>query len=193
MSSSPFGHSGRAVAFRPRIRPILAAAASRPPGHAVEREPARPRRGVGAPATPRPRPAGPPTLSPVEEAVAKAFETLDHLQGSVRQVAESFRWNRVVDANRGLTELVRSTQLLLRLAMATASATGADLAKLCLGQPVESDTRSAVDHLIARQMAGDWLAVADTLEHDFAPALARWRVVFAALGRSTDDDGGRAA
>jgi hypothetical protein len=135
--------------------------------------------------------AGPP----VEEAVALALDTLDQLQRRAREVAEGFRWNHVSDANRGLGELVQSTQTLLRLAMAAAKATGEDIEALCAcdGIRVDEDTRTAVDRLIAHQFAEDWLAVADTIDEDFAPALAQWRLVFEAIGSSPDDHGGRAA
>lgn len=195
MSPSHAGHVARFAAFRHRIRPILSTAAQLSPRRSVVAVPTHRTGGVGTPSGGGSGPAVAPELAPVEEAVAMAFETLDKLQQRAREVAEGFRWNHVQEANSGLGELVQSTQLLLRLAMATASATGADLAALCAadGVRVDEETRAAVDQLIARQFAEDWLGVADTIDENFAPALAQWRAVFEAIGAPPDDHGGRAA
>jgi hypothetical protein len=130
--------------------------------------------------------------------VALALETLALLQHRAHEVADGFRWNRVADANRGLSEIVQSTGTLLRLALAAAKATGANLAALCArpdSSRIDEETCRAVDRLIAQQFAKDWNALADTLDRDFSPALAQWRFVFEALGSTDDDDnnGGRAA
>jgi hypothetical protein len=150
--------------------------------------------GVGAPSSSGSGPTGSATLPAVEDAVTLALETLELLQQRSHAVADAFRWNQIGDANRGLSEIVQSTGTLLRLAVAAAHATGADLAELCTthGTRIDLDTCAAVDRLIALQFANDWTGVADTLDDDFSPALAQWRFVFEALA-SGDDDGGQAA
>jgi hypothetical protein len=195
MSPSHAGHVARFGAFRHRIRPILSTAAQVRPRRAVVAVPVHRTEGVGAPSGGGLGTAVGPELPPVEAAVAMALQTLDLLQRRAAEVAEGFRWHHVEEANTGLGELVQSTQMLLRLAMATANATGADLAALCAadGVRVDEETRAAVDQLISRQFAEDWLGVADTIDENFAPALAQWRVVFEALGEPPDDPGGRAA
>lgn len=195
MSPSHLGHGARFGGFRHRFRPILSAGAPVSPRRAVVALPTHRTGGVGTPSDHPVQPAATGVQPPVEEAVHLALETLDLLQRRAREVAEGFRWNHVQEANSALGELVQSTQMLLRLALATANATGADLASLCAadGGRIDEDTRTAVDELIAHQFAGDWLAVADTIDQNFTPALAHWRVVFEALGGSDDDDGGRAA
>jgi hypothetical protein len=191
MSPSPLGHGARLASFRPKNSPILSSAARLSSSRTAVSLPTRRTGGVETPTRRSPGAAGPP----VEDAVALALDMLDQLQRRAREVADGFRWNRVNEANRGLGELVQSTHTLLRLAMAAASATGSDIEALCVcdGIRVDEETRVAVDQLITHQFAEDWLAVADTIDEDFAPALAQWRLVFEAIGSSTDDDGGRAA
>jgi hypothetical protein len=159
--------------------------------------PVRRLRGVGTPVTGGAAGSGSTTPPPpVDDAIALALETLDLLQQRAHEVAEGFRWNRVSEANRGLTEIVQSTGTLLRLALAASKATGANLAQLCeIGDMhVDEVTCTALDHLIAKQFAADWNGVADILDDDFIPALALWRFVFEALRSNDDDDnGGRAA
>jgi hypothetical protein len=153
--------------------------------------------GVGAPASRTAISSGGSTLPQVIDAVTVALETLDLLQRRSHEVADRFRSNRIQEAHDGLSEIVQSTGTLLRLAMAAARATGANLTALCTanGSRVDQDTCSALDRLIAQQFAANWIALADALDSDFSPALAQWRFVFEALGSPDDDDdnGGRAA
>jgi hypothetical protein len=200
MSSSPLGHGARPASARPKNRPI-------PPGlpaHALDRPvlhlPTRRPRGVGAPTTAPRAAVAAPALPGLREAVALSLRTLEDLQRRTRDVAACFRWNKVREANHGLGELVQTTQTLLRLAVVAAQAAGADLRHLCAagGSHVDEDTLSAVDLLIAKQLASDWIAVADTLDRAFAPALSEWRGVFESLAATAgnddpDDLGGHAA
>jgi hypothetical protein len=103
----------------------------------------------------------------------------------------------VAEGQRGLADLVQSIQTLLKLASMTAQATGHDLQSLCGpdGSRADEDTRSAVEHVIDRQLADDWVGLADTLEQELMEALTQWRLVFEALGAGSADDDppGRAA
>jgi len=132
----------------------------------------------------------------VDDAVVVALETLELLQRRAHEVAEGFRGNRIQEANNGLSEIVQSIGTLLRLAVAAARATGANLTSILTGSGarIDQDTCAAVDRLIAQQFAANWTGLADTLDADFTPALAQWRFVFEAIGSPDDDDnGGRAA
>jgi hypothetical protein len=132
----------------------------------------------------------------VDDAVVVALETLELLQRRSHEVAEGFRRNRIQEANNGLSEIVQSIGTLLRLAVAAARATGANLTSIWTanGSRIDEDTCAAVDRLIAQQFAANWVGLADTLDADFTPALAQWRFVFEAIGSPDDDDnGGRAA
>ena len=194
MAPTHIGPGHRPTSFRPKNRTILATSARTVRGRAPVGMPVNRIGGVGAPSRSGPRPTGLSSLPAIEDAVALALETLELLQRRAHEVADGFRWSRVGEANRGLSEIVQSTGTLLRLAMAAAHATGADLAVLCTthGTRIDQDTCSAVDRLIALQFANDWAGLADTLEDDFTPALSQWRFVFEAL-LSPDDDGGQAA
>lgn len=195
MSPTHVGHDARFGGSRHRIRPILSSPAQLSPRRSVVAVPTARTGGVGSPSERGGGTASVAMPPAVEEAAGLAFQTLDLLERRSHEVAEGFRWNRVAEANAGLGELVQSTQLLLRLAMAMAGATGVDLASACVvdGARVDEGTRTAVDRLITKQLAADWLAVAETIDEDLAPAIARWRSVFEALDPSPDDHGGRAA
>ena len=127
MSTSSLSHGARLASFRPKNRPILSSATRMAGGGTPVALPIRRTGGVEAPTGRR---RGTPA-PPIDEAVGLALETLDRLQHRAQEVADGFRWNHVNDANRGLGELVRSTHTLLRLAMAAANATGADMGALC--------------------------------------------------------------
>src|SRR6476620_11221499 len=103
------GPHARTATFRPKTRQILTnpirAVASRPPA-AV---PVRRIGGVGGPASRRFSQSGSTTPPPpVDDAIALALETLELLRRRTHEVAEGFRWNRVNEANQGLSEIVQS-------------------------------------------------------------------------------------
>jgi rhamnose utilization protein RhaD (predicted bifunctional aldolase and dehydrogenase) len=119
----------------------------------------------------------------IGSAIEAALENLDVLKRHAQDVADAFRESFLADARRGLDQLVRGTKMLLSLAAAVASATGTDLAKLCrtgAAHPDE-DMRTAIDLVVTHQLAEDWAALSDTLEHDFTAALDAWRVIFEVL------------
>jgi hypothetical protein len=135
-------------------------------------------------------PSAEPTLSTtalVREAIDTALDSLDSLERQARDVARRFRRLSLDEGHLGLTHLVQSTQILLKLADMTAVATGVDLERVCEARGITalSDTNTAVGHLIRQQMAEDWSAVASVLDHAFLRALGGWRLVFEALGGPT--------
>jgi hypothetical protein len=140
--------------------------------------------GVGAPTAQPDLPAMPAPVDPrVAEAVLAALASLDVLRHHSGEIAQAFRRHQLADAQRGLSLLIRSTETMVRLAVAAAQVTGTDLRTFCGDDRLQADeaTGQAVDRLISFQFAGDWPALADVLDHDFTAALATWRVVFEAL------------
>lgn len=139
--------------------------------------------GVGIP-TIAPAPELPvPTMALIREAVETALDSLDRLESQARDVARRFRRGALGEAQLGLTELVQSTQTLLRLADMTAAATGTDIDALCdaHGFSTPVDTNAAVSSLIREQLAQDWHALATVIDRPFLAALAGWRRVFETL------------
>ena len=69
--------------------------------------------------------------------------------------------------------------------MAAAAAAGTDLATLPCGDESAAERLGAVgavmDSLAQAQRAGDWITMADGLEHDLAPGLLQWGMVFDAM------------
>jgi len=133
----------------------------------------------------------------ITEAVGTALGSLEAVEWHIQEVADAFRWGRIPEGQGGLSDLVHSIQTLLKLASMTAQATGQDLPSLCGpdGLRADEETRSAVEHVIDRQLADDWVGLADALEQELMYALAQWRLVFEALGAGSPDDDppGRAA
>ncbi len=135
-------------------------------------------------------PVEPPLRAPalIREAIDTALDSVELLERQARDVSRRFRRGALGDANLGLAHLVQSTQTLLRLADMTAGASGTDIESLCdaRGLTAPEDTDAAVSRLIREQLAEDWPALAEVLDHPFLGALAGWRLVFEALdGPST--------
>jgi len=155
------------------------------------------REGVGGPTAEAPAHAEPPVSRAVlvKEAVDTALESLDSLEHQTRDVARRFRRGARAEAQLGLTELMQSTQTLLKLAAMAAGASGIDLAELCErdGLRAETQTQTAVTELIREQLAEDWAALAAALDRSFAAALDGWRRVFIALGGTPTGPYGHAA
>jgi hypothetical protein len=153
----------------------------------------------------RPEPVGRPTIvrpedsrpGPVASAVRDGIDGLSALERHAQEVADGFRWNQIRDASRGLVQLVQGTQTMLRLADATARASGTRLTEVLSADELraDSETHVVVQRLLECQETGDWPALADTLDQDFVSTLGLWRVVFETLGRSgpASETGGSAA
>src|SRR5262245_28415150 len=110
------GPHGRTAMFRPKSRPILTNASRSTSGRSPVAMPVRRIGGVGGPATGRFSGSGATTPPPpVDDAITLALETLELLQRRAHEVADAFRWNRIAEANHGLSEIVQSTGTLLRL------------------------------------------------------------------------------
>ena len=131
----------------------------------------------------------------VLEACEAALSAISSLEAQARDVARRFRFAPGVDAQRGLAQLVESTQTLLRLASMTASVAHVDLEQLCAGcGQAGIRLQEAVASAIRAQLVTDWEALAATLEADLAGALSSWRRVFRAIAAPFDSGpGGYAA
>jgi len=152
-------------------------------------------KGVGRPTNTAP--SAPTDRAVLDDAIATAIDCVELLERHTQEVADAFRWERLDEARHGLTELVQSTQMLLRLAAVTAQASGVRLEEMPgrRGARVDESTHAAVELIIEQQLAGDWAALAETLDDDFTAALTAWRQVFEALARTSPDGDppGRAA
>lgn len=114
-----------------------------------------------------------------------AGNSLPVLAASACRAAASFRGNDLKGAHSQLTSLVEAVRTLTILTVASATAAGAELEYLPCGPNSGADVLGSVgvvlDSLAQWQQGRDWVAVADGLEYDLAPALLNWGVVFDAM------------
>jgi hypothetical protein len=134
-----------------------------------------------------------PTVSLVGEAVSTALDSLAVLEAHSRELADALRCQQLSEVGRGLVQLVRGIRTLLTLASLTASAAQVNLESLCGREGLwpYDDLHAALDQILAEQIAGDWLALADTLDQVLPAALCQWRSVFELLGGSPMNPGNR--
>lgn len=96
--------------------------------------------------------------------------------------AAAFRRGDPADGHRRLSALLATVRTLVELTLASAAAAGTDLSELSCGPESAASLLGAasvvLDNLAQHQRAGDWVALADGLEYDLAPALLQWGVVF---------------
>jgi len=145
----------------------------------------------------RPEPVGRPTIvradarrpGPIASAARDGLEGLSALEQHAQEVADGFRWDQITDASRGLVQLVQGTRTMLRLADATAQASGRRLTDVLSGEEPRADreTHVAVRRLVECHETGDWSGLADTLDQDFVSALGLWRGVFETLGHNSPE------
>lgn len=117
--------------------------------------------------------------------LGSAVSSLPALAAGARRAADGFRGADLSGAHRQLTSLVEAIRTLTMLTVASATAAGVDLDTLECGDATASDVIGAVgvvlDSLAQWQVGRDWLAVADALEFDLAPAITDWGSVFEAM------------
>lgn len=113
-------------------------------------------------------------------AVEAAGDSLPGLVSGVRITATALR-NGAPDAQSGLVALVAAVQSLVALTAAAATAAnvsmggGADAAPPTVAACADLET--ALRRLVGHQAAERWPALADALDADLAPAIARWHDV----------------
>jgi hypothetical protein len=117
--------------------------------------------------------------------IQAAGESLPTLAAAACRAAVAFRGTDLDLAHRQLLTLVECVRTLTLLTMASATAAGADLDTLSCGSSCGADLLGGVgvtlNTLAQSQRDHDWTALADALEHDVAPSLLRWSVVFDAM------------
>jgi len=113
-------------------------------------------------------------------AVDAAGESLPGLVSGVRATAASLRAG-TPDAQAGLVALVAAVQSLVALTAAAATAANVSMgAASGAAPPVEAacgGLETALRSLVTHQATEQWPALADALDADLAPAIARWHDV----------------
>lgn len=167
-----------------KIRPISRSLTIRPLAAARRTVTVSRLDGVGRPTIEPDAQAPLPAEALLREAVDTALDSLDLLEHQARDIARRFRRQALDEAHLGLSQLVHSTQTLLRLAAMTAGAAGTDIETLCAshGITAEAQTQTTLSSLIGRQLEHDWHGLAGVIDHSFVAALASWRAVFEVLG-----------
>ncbi len=114
-----------------------------------------------------------------------ATQSLPGLAAAACRTANAFRGSDMVAANAQLTAMVEAIRTLTMLTAASATAAGTTLEDLPCGANRATDVLAAVgvvlDTLAQWQQGHDWIAVADALEYDLAPALLEWGAIFDAM------------
>lgn len=104
---------------------------------------------------------------------------LEELGAAARDVADRFRGEDIDLARLGLEQVSQNLLLVLRVVAAAGLALRRELESP--GQhglsmsALTSELDGFIRQLVEAQHAGDWLRVADVLEYDVSPVLARWR------------------
>ncbi len=136
---------------------------------------------------------GQPSTSQAREAlfqttVTTALNGVAKIEAETRRVARAFRGHDVAQAHRDFETLIDtiSTLTILTAGLGHAAAQDDERASEYCASPsvcaVLGSVSSAVESLIERNSARDWRGMADSLESELAPALARWASVFGAIG-----------
>lgn len=114
-----------------------------------------------------------------------AGNSLPTLAAGACRTASAFRGRDLTSAHLQLTSLIEAVRTLTMLTIASATAAGAELEDLSCGVNTGADVLGgvgiALDSLAQWQQGRDWIAVADALEYDLAPAILNWGVVFDAM------------
>jgi hypothetical protein len=123
----------------------------------------------------------------LHDSILMGRESVAVLAASAVEVADRFRGVDFVEAQARLAELVEAIRHLTVLTAAVAEVGRFDLNALACGRLSAADTVGQVGAglqiLLASQQAQDWVAVADCLEFDLAPAIDGWSTVFDAIER----------
>lgn len=117
--------------------------------------------------------------------IQAAGESLPTLAAAACRTAVAFRGSDLDEAHRQLMTLVECLRTLTLLTMASATAAGTDLESLACGGARGADLLGSLgvslNNVAQWQRDRDWLALAECLEHQMAPTLLQWSVVFDAM------------
>ena len=115
----------------------------------------------------------------------EASRSLPAVAASACALATALRGAQVDGAARGLAQLAESLSNLVQLVAASAAARGLALDTLVTAQgpalPIINSLDGHLTPILEAQRAGDWITVADILEYDIAPLMARFEAVIDAL------------
>lgn len=112
-------------------------------------------------------------------AVDAAAESLPGLVEGIRHTATALRAG-AADGQLQLVALIGAVQSLVALTAAAAAAANASSDESAAAPPVVvtcGELESALQRLAGQQAGAHWPALADTLDADLAPAIARWHDV----------------
>lgn len=112
------------------------------------------------------------------------------LVGAAERIGVAFRGFDISSANDDLVEFAQGLSTMVTLANVISQAIGVPLDGLACngttGAAMIAELATRTESLIAAQEIGDWITVADVVEYDVAPALARWPALFSAMRASVD-------
>ena len=126
-----------------------------------------------------------PTTALLRQGLSEAAGALETLCGAASSIGGEFRGHDVKRANTELVSLAQSLGTLVTLIGVVGQALDVDFEAFTVSggsaKALFEETGSQIGSLVKAQQSQDWVAVADTLEHDVSPALGRWRELLTAL------------
>ena len=126
-----------------------------------------------------------PTTALLRQGLSEAAGALETLCAAASRIGVDFRGHDVKGANRELVSLAQSLGTLVTLIGVVGQALDVDFEAVTVSggsaKALFEETGSQIGSLVKAQQSQDWVAVADTLEHDVSPALGRWRELLTAL------------
>ena len=126
-----------------------------------------------------------PLTELLQRSLSEASGALETLCVAVRRIGGEFRGPDPAGASRDLRPLAESLTALVRMVDVASRALEINFDSMVVDDRSAAklvlDTSECVGMVVSAQHAEDWIAVADGLEHDVAPALDRWRNFLVAL------------
>lgn len=126
-----------------------------------------------------------PTTALLRQGLSEAAGALETLCAEASRIGSDFRGSDVTVANKELVTLAQSLGTLIALIGVVGQAMDVRFDSFQVqggtAQALFEATGTQVSALVNSQRNEDWDAVADTLEQDVSPTLARWRELLTAL------------
>ncbi len=117
----------------------------------------------------------------VQATIDEASGSVSALSAAASSLAGRFRGVNITTANSELADFAQCLATLVATVRAIGLALKVDPREIrCEGAAAADIVGEMVAHiesLIENQKAGDWLTVADTIEYELGPALARWQLL----------------
>jgi hypothetical protein len=121
----------------------------------------------------------------LQDTVDAAREGIAALIGASLDIADRLRAGDVAGGNEQLREFFDAVRTLTALTAAVADTNGVSLDALRCeggsGVDVMNGVATMLGRMLTAQQDADWVATADCLQHEPAPAIGQWRTVFDAL------------